>query len=457
MTPMERFANNNINKGHRLGRRSGQARMHGSWLIIVLALLASPFGAKAETDAKSPEAKGLPAAICANPGVWINPATGKAASPLEFFDDLASKQVVLLGESHNKAEHHRWQLHNIAALHSRSKPLILGFEMFPRRVQPVLDKWVKGELSREAFLKEVEWSRVWGFDADLYMPMFDFARMNAIPMVALNVERALISRVGKEGWDNIPQAEREGLTEPASAPKEYERMLAEIYLLKEAMRKAPENHGKLDPDKADDYRHQAEVTDEKLAELQAVPEFRHFVEGQLTWDRAMAEGISKASRDNPGALIIGVMGSGHVENLNGVPHQLKSLDIAENAALIPVEAGEDCEAVSATYANAIFTLKTPEEQEKPKLKLGVVIRDEGGAALVEMVSPDSVAEALEIKKGDKIISAAGFDVTSAADLIEIIGRQAPGTWLPLEIERDGRHLELVAKFPSGEEKKERKI
>jgi hypothetical protein len=34
-----------------------------------------------------------------------------------------------------------------------------------------------------------------------------------------------------------------------------------------------------------------------------------------------------------------------------------------------------------------------------------------------------------------------------ADLITVIQRQAPGTWLPLSIERNGSQVELVARFP----------
>jgi uncharacterized iron-regulated protein len=41
--------------------------------------------------------------------------------------------------------------------------MVLGFEMFPRRVQPVLDRWSKGELSESDFLREVDWAQIWGF------------------------------------------------------------------------------------------------------------------------------------------------------------------------------------------------------------------------------------------------------------------------------------------------------
>jgi hypothetical protein len=31
--------------------------------------------------------------------------------------------------------------------------------------------------------------------------------------------------------------------------------------------------------------------------------------------------------------------------------------------------------------------------------------------------------------------------------VEIVSRQAPGTWLPLSIRRDGQEIDLIAKFP----------
>ena len=59
----------------------------------------------------------------------------------------------------------------------------------------------------------------------------------------------------------------------------------------------------------------------------------------------------------------------------------------------------------------------------------------------------SVAAAAMLEKDDIIVEAAGVAVAKTAELIEIIGRQAPGTWLPLKVRRGDKALELVAKFP----------
>jgi hypothetical protein len=52
------------------------------------------------------------------------------------------RDVLLLGEQHDDADHHQWQLQVLAGLHALRPEMIIGFEMFPRRVQPVLDRWV---------------------------------------------------------------------------------------------------------------------------------------------------------------------------------------------------------------------------------------------------------------------------------------------------------------------------
>jgi hypothetical protein len=48
-----------------------------------------------------------------------------------------------------------------------------------------------------------------------------------------------------------------------------------------------------------------------------------------------------------------------------------------------------------------------------------------------------------------VVRAAGLETRIPDDLVDIVGRQAPGTWLPLSIRRDGQEMiDLVAKFPT---------
>jgi len=255
-------------------------------------------------------------------GAWFDPRRGKRRD--DALTALTERGVVLLGETHDEAEHHRWQLHTIAALFGLRPDMVLGFEMLPRRVQSVLERWSKGELSENDFLNQLDWPQIWGIDANLYLPMFHFARMHRLPMLALNVDRETNRRVAKEGF-SLPSSERENVGDPAPASSFYRERLFQWF----SQHPGAENAG------VDSAR------------------FERFVRGQLFWDRAMAEAIANAWRRN-GPLIVGVMGSGHIEYGDGVPHQLAALGVDDVGTALPWQANTACPAHDPPIADMLF-------------------------------------------------------------------------------------------------------
>ncbi len=411
----------------------GAASLRRAVLLIaagVLPVTAAPGPAyAAEHTAAESEA-------CQKPGTWLDPASGKALEVDELTGRLAKGRVVLLGEEHSNAEHHRWQLYTLAALHGRKPEMVLGFEMFPRRVQPALDRWIRGELDVESFFEASDWKEVWAFDPQIYLPLFHFARLNRVPMIALNVERALVSRVGREGWAEIPADKRAGLSNPIPASAAYRASLARTYLYKQSYgaEREPE----------------AAVEEADIASVIGTEEFARFVEAQLTWDRAMAEALAAAHQRQPAALVVGVMGRGHIEYRHGVPQQLADLEIPDAAVLLPVDRAEACDGLPADLADAVFVIELSDRMTAapPKARLGILVKTTDDGVRVENVLEGSVAEATAIEVDDIVVSAAGFLITQAGELIEIVERQAPGTWLPLIIRRGGEEIELAAKFPT---------
>jgi uncharacterized iron-regulated protein len=258
-------------------------------------------------------------------GGWVRPDCDEMRD--DALQRLAGCGVVLLGESHAEAEHHRWQLHTIAALFGLRPKMVLGFEMFPRRVQPALDRWCKGELSEAAFLGDVDWPTVWGFPAALYMPLFDFARMHRIPMLALNVDPTTRRRVAAGGFESVPSGEREDVGSPSPASTAYRARLFEW------------------------FKHHPRAGNGAGAESES---FARFVRAQLFWDRAMAEAIAAARRDGSGPLVIGVMGSGHVEFGDGVPHQLAALGTKDVATAMPWPTDTDYRVSDRPIADMLF-------------------------------------------------------------------------------------------------------
>lgn len=363
-------------------------------------------------------------AACVPSGSWAEPSAGAAGPSIpgpDLFRRAAKAPIVLLGEQHDSAEHHRWQLQTLAGLHAHRPDLALGMEMFPRRVQPVLDRWVAGDLTEEQLLAETDWRTVWGYDSALYMPLLHFARMNHIPVVALNIDRALTARVGREGWSQIPTDAREGVGDPAKADPAYTDSLAEIYAA----------HGR----------------DGKPGEVREDPAFLRFQEAQLLWDRAMAEALAD-THHRTGATVVGIIGAGHMERRHGIPHQLTDIGIPDAMVLLPWSAGSPCSALETGLADAVFGVAADAEERpswRPRLGVSLAPVDEG--LRVESVGGDSVAEAAGLERGDVILAAAGTRTSEVGKLIDIVNRQAPGTWLPLSVQRDGTIQEVVAKFP----------
>lgn len=350
---------------------------------------------------------------------------GRVVPASEFLAGMALREVVLLGEQHDVMDHHRWQLQTLAALHALRPGMVIGFEMFPRRLQPVLDRWVAGQLSTREFLRESEWETVWNMPADLYLPLFEFARINRIPMLALNVDRKLNRAITEGGWDAIPAEQREGVGNPAPPPEAYRDFLFQVYQAHE------ERRGK-DAGKA-------RKTDD---------DFRFFVESQTVWDRAMAEVLARQVGAGGKPLVVGVMGSGHVRYGHGVPHQLRDLGVSKVGTLLPMGAGSDCKDSRAGIADAIFALPAQAGDKPPPPRLGVRLEQKGESVVVTEVTGGSLAERTGIQGGDVLAVMAGSPVKRINAAIRLIRQQPEGTWLPIQVQRGEERIDLVVKFPA---------
>lgn len=406
--------------------------------VFALSLLLSGCVANANSTPPPTETSKTDSAACVAAGAWYDPGAKRALSANQFVDKMRDKDIVLLGETHVFADHHRWQAQTIAQLHAQRPDLILGFEAFPRRVQPALDRWVAGELSEKEFLKQSEWETVWKYDASQYMPLFQFARLNRVPMVALNVDRALIREVSAKGWKGVPQDLRRGVGDPAPATPGYLTMLGKAYS-SHSNNTGHENGAPKGPELSD-------------------PMFSNFVDVQLTWDRAMAEAadtaLKTARAQGRAPRLVAIIGRGHMDHFYGVPTQLSALGQNNVAVLTPwdlkLRTCSDLVAKDGTpAADAVFGIAHTADMMGPdKPKLGVLIDSTDAGVRVAKVVENSIGEAAGLKKDDLIIEAAGIKLTNSGALVTIIKSMAPGTWLPLNIRRADKDLQLIARFPA---------
>lgn len=382
-------------------------------IVVAAALLALPYSALAECTLGS--------------GTWLDRDL-QPVNQESVYQAIGSKSIVFLGEQHTRLDHHRWQAQVLAGIHAARSDVMLAMEMFPRRVQTVLDQWTSGNLSQGEFLEQAEWRHVWGYPADYYLPMLDFARINRVPLVALNVERSLITEVGEHGWNSVPTSRREGVTDPAPAVDNYTDYLAGIFSYKQG------GHGQQSTPDLDSIRNSED--------------FQNFVAAQLTWDRAMAEAVAAAHRQNPDATIVAMVGRGHVEYGHGIPHQLKDLGINDFTVLLPGDIQDVCSEFPRGMADYHFVVANEIPLPVvPKPRLGVGIAGSDNGVMITEVVAGSVADQAGLLAGDQLVSIAGFELSTASEAVTVIQRTAPGSWLPVVVMRDGKPIDVIARFP----------
>lgn len=239
---------------------------------------------------------------------WYDGCSGQPVLTEDIFARCVGENIVLLGESHDRADHHQWQLTVSEALLVLRPDLALGFEMFPKRLQPLLDKWVTGSLTEQQFLDQTDWKKVWGFDPELYLPLFRFCQTHTLPMIALNCNRPLVSEIGKLGWEGVEPSKWEGMTRSKPASMDYREYLFEAT---------------------------GGVREGRESTNAADPRFDRFVRAQQVWDRAFACNLAAFHRRSPDTILIGIIGRGHLDYFGGTPYQLDDLNLTNHKVLLP--------------------------------------------------------------------------------------------------------------------------
>lgn len=123
-------------------------------------------------------------------------ANGKAIDLAAAAEQMSAYDVVFFGEYHDQPAIHEAEAAFFAALLEKNPALAFSMEMFERDVQPVLDSYLRGEMTEELFLAK---SRPWPNYAGDYRPLVEFAKAHAVPVLAANVPRRLAAQYAKTG------------------------------------------------------------------------------------------------------------------------------------------------------------------------------------------------------------------------------------------------------------------
>ncbi len=394
-------------------------------ILSLLALAAcAPVGPQLIGDPQNPYPLAKPPQL----GDIVHLPTGTLVTSGQMLTVAADARIVYVGETHDNPASHRLELTVLKGLAERSPGrLALGMEMFSRSQQPVLDRWVRGELSEKTFLKESRWFETWGQNFAYYRELLNFARDRQIPVIALNAEKSLVRAVRSKPLDQLSEAERAqlpvmDLTDP------YQRGLVTAIL------GDPKSHGGMLLD--------------------------GFINAQTVWDETMAESVanylqSPAGQEN---RMLVVAGGNHIRNGFGIPRRvfrrLPTSYLLIGCREIDIPASKEDRMMEVNLPefpmvpyDFVAYLAYEELAVKPLL-LGVMIEPAtaGGGLLVKEVVPESNAERAGLLAGDRLLSLDGEPLAENFDLVYAIQQKKPGDRGVLRVERAGESRQIEVSF-----------
>ena len=105
----------------------------------------------------------------------------------EMIEAVLRSDIIYVGDYHTCNQSQRSFLRILKAVVRSDPKFILAMELIHASHQQVLDRFMKGTLSEEAFLKRIKLKEHWVFDLwDSFKPLFDFCRYHDIRMFAVD-------------------------------------------------------------------------------------------------------------------------------------------------------------------------------------------------------------------------------------------------------------------------------
>jgi aminopeptidase N len=307
----------------------------------------------------------------------------------ESLDDIVAnfgnKRVMLIGEQHDRFEHHLNQLLLIKKLKDAGHKVAIGMEMFQQPYQQALDDYISGKITETEFLTNSKYFNKWRYDYNLYKPIIDYAVKHKLPLLALNIEGNITREVAKNGIDALEESKQKQL--PDELDFSDRRYRSDLELVFQA-------HQQMQPD--------------------VEKNFNYFLQSQVLWDESMAQTANNFLQQHPQHVLVVIAGNGHLRYRYGIPQRLKRL-----SGLSPLVVVQD-EELDAGIAD--YTLVTQPINGASTPKLGVYLKTDNldsksiGQVIIKEVTKSSVAKKAGLEKGDIIVKLDGKLLKSFSDL-----------------------------------------
>lgn len=351
--------------------------------------------------------------------------SGELFSPGQLAPRLAGVRLLFIGESHTSMEFHVAQLRVIRELQEAGRPVLIGLEMFPYTEQEQLDHWIEGLLTEEGFVDLSRWYDNWGYHWNYYREIFLYARDNRIPMFALNTPREVVKAVREKGLENLLPEEADRVPAGIDTDSEEHFRLFKAFFAS-----------------GGDQFH-ASMSDEQ---------WRGMFAAQCTWDATMAHNSVRAleRHGGPDAIMVVLIGGGHVAYGLGIQRQAAQWFEGRMAAVLPIpvadEDGLPVERVQASYADFVWGLPPVTDDLYPSLGLSTREAEDSARRTVIHVAQESVAEKAGFQLGDLLLTMNGADLPDRESLNRRMADLRWGDAAVFEVLRGDETVRLSALF-----------
>lgn len=384
-------------------------------LLLLLCVLGLPASAAEVLNLDLGDSDLRGKAVTVKSDLILDARTGASLSPANVAAALAEVNVLLFGEEHTNVDFHDAQLTIIRSLHEAGRPVIVGLEMYPFVDQPVLDDWIAGVFTESGFVRHSDWYARWGYHWNYYRDIFNYARSRGLAMAGLNAPREVISKFRTEGRASLSEAEAANLPELIDLDSDDHLELFKAYF-----ETGDSIHGQL--------------TD---------AQWRGMFGAQAAWDAVMGHNAARVAQANPDAIVVVLVGSGHVAYGLGIERQIAAGDSGIGVASIipvPVAADDGTATVSASYADFIWGLPASQAPRYPALGLSTMVRSERLGIIA--LEPGSPAKTAGLAVGDIVAAIDDTPITTRGELSEALSRFGWGDIPVITVERQGKTLRI---------------
>jgi uncharacterized iron-regulated protein len=221
--------------------------------------------------------------------------TNFSSAQQRILQSIAPANIIYLGEIHDSASDHADQLAILEYLHAVKPQLAIGLEMFQKPYQPIIDRYLAGQISEQKLVKQTEYQKRWGWPWENYAPLLRLAKERQISVIALNTPTEILRKVSKGGLESLKSADFKYIP-PATEIDKSNLVYRDLIFASYQQHKA-----------------QATLTS---------PDFDRFHTAQLLWDETMAATAAEFYQKNPRTQLVVIAGQTHIRYGYGIPSRV---------------------------------------------------------------------------------------------------------------------------------------